>query len=97
MTLGSIPLYTVRVFSMVSPTSPSRVLAQLGIDIGTGIAVPLVVCALLGRWVDTRYQTSPFGILIGLALALMASIVRLYQLMRRAQATMQEMDIPQKK
>jgi F0F1-type ATP synthase assembly protein I len=34
------------------------------------IAVPTVFCALLGRWIDNQYGIAPWGIIVGLILAL---------------------------
>ncbi len=42
-------------------------------DIGISIAVPVVLFTLGGRWLDKRYGTSPFFILVGLFLSLAVS------------------------
>jgi F0F1-type ATP synthase assembly protein I len=42
-------------------------------DIGFAIAVPTVVCALGGRWLDARFGTSPLFIILGLFAALTVS------------------------
>ena len=44
-------------------------------DIFALIAVPTVLLALLGRWLDTRWHTSTWLTLTGLALALVASSI----------------------
>lgn len=51
------------------PLSPWQALGLVG-DIGVQIALPTVGFALLGRWCDKRYGTSPFGVILGLAVAL---------------------------
>lgn len=44
-------------------------------DMGMGIAVPIVLFTLGGRWLDRRYGTAPFLIILGLFLALGVSAV----------------------
>ena len=44
-------------------------------DLLFSIAVPTVLFALLGRWLDKRYGTSPWFVGIGLVLALGVSAV----------------------
>lgn len=39
-------------------------------DILLGIAIPILFFALAGRWIDTRFNVSPYGSFIGLLLAL---------------------------
>lgn len=48
------------------------------VELLADIFVPTVLCAFVGRWFDRHYHTSPFGILVGLvmALILVAIIIR---------------------
>ncbi|MFH1078507.1 MAG: AtpZ/AtpI family protein [Patescibacteria group bacterium] len=39
-------------------------------EIGVAVAVPTVLAALAGRWLDTRFGTSPLFIILGLFVAL---------------------------
>ena len=38
-------------------------------DFGASIAVPVVVCALLGKWLDQRWGTRPFMLIAGFLVA----------------------------
>lgn len=42
-------------------------------DLLFAIAIPTTLLALLGRWLDRRYNTSPLFLAIGLLLALAAA------------------------
>lgn len=44
-------------------------------DLLLGIAIPTVSFALLGRFLDQRWHTSPWLTMIGLALALVVTMV----------------------
>lgn len=56
-----------------------RQFALLGVralgDFGATIAVPVVLLALGGKWLDGRYGTAPTFLLIGVALAILISAV----------------------
>lgn len=52
-------------------------------DIGLAVAIPTVVSALGGRWLDTRLGTSPLFILLGLFLALAVSGVLVVRMGRK--------------
>lgn len=66
----------------MAETNPPRIsqLQALGYvgEFLVAILVPTIFCALGGRWLDQRYHTSPFGVLVGLvfALVLVAIVVR---------------------
>lgn len=49
-------------------------LAMAG-QLGFIIALPLVLLALLGRWLDQRYNASPLFLLLGVLLALVVTVV----------------------
>lgn len=55
----------------------------LGTQIGLSIAVPLVVLALGGRWLDERAGTFPLFFLGGIALAAIGGPVFAVQAVRR--------------
>jgi F0F1-type ATP synthase assembly protein I len=38
-------------------------------DFGASIAVPVVVFALLGQWLDEKYHSAPWLMVVGFALA----------------------------
>jgi F0F1-type ATP synthase assembly protein I len=42
-------------------------------ELGYTIAVPLVILALVGRWADQTFHTSPWLLLTGIGLSIMAS------------------------
>jgi len=42
-------------------------------EIGIAIAIPTVLCALGGRWLDRQYGTSPLFLTVGLFVALAVS------------------------
>lgn len=50
-------------------------LLPLAFEIGWTIALPLVGLALLGRWADKIFQTSPLFLLTGTVLAIMISSI----------------------
>lgn len=52
---------------------------SLAWELGYLITIPLVFFALLGRWADKTYHTSPLFMVIGLILALVVTSVAVYQ------------------
>lgn len=52
--------------------------ASLAWELGYLIAVPLVVLALLGRFVDKKYGTSPWFLLSGIVLSILVSSYAVY-------------------
>ena len=51
-------------------------LVSLSFELGYIIALPLVVLALLGKWVDTRmHHEFPWVTLIGIALAITSTVL----------------------
>ncbi|MEW6611039.1 MAG: AtpZ/AtpI family protein [Patescibacteria group bacterium] len=52
---------------------------SLAWNLGYIIAVPLVVFALLGRFLDKRYGTSPLALLAGIFISLVVSTVGVYR------------------
>ncbi|MEK7123233.1 MAG: AtpZ/AtpI family protein [Patescibacteria group bacterium] len=51
----------------------------LALQMGYLIAIPLVVFALVGRWFDRLFGSSPLFFLIGVFLAITASTVLVYR------------------
>jgi F0F1-type ATP synthase assembly protein I len=47
------------------------------------VAIPTTVFALLGRWIDARYGTTPWATLVGLVLALVIALATTLRLARR--------------
>ena len=56
---------------------PIQALGYVG-ELLFDIIIPTALCAWAGRWLDGRFETAPFGTLIGLVLALVlvAIIIR---------------------
>lgn len=48
-------------------------------DLGYSIAIPLVVFAISGRFIDKKYETSPIFLLLGIFLAIMFSGVMVFR------------------
>jgi F0F1-type ATP synthase assembly protein I len=48
-------------------------------QLGYIIAIPLVVLALLGRFLDKKYDTSPWLLIVGMFFSLMISSVWVYK------------------
>lgn len=52
---------------------------SLAWQLGYTIAVPLVVCALGGKFLDTKFNTSPLFFICGLVLALIVSSIMVWK------------------
>jgi F0F1-type ATP synthase assembly protein I len=52
---------------------------SLAWELGYLIAIPLIVFALAGRWLDKIFQSSPLFLLIGLFFALVVTTFFVYQ------------------
>ena len=57
--------------------------------VGLELAGAIAGFALIGHWIDGRFGTSPWGILVGVALGLVGG---LYNLVRESLAAMREAD-----
>lgn len=51
---------------------------SLAWQLGYTIAIPLVVLALVGRFLDKRFGTSPWLLLVGVLLSLIVSTIAIY-------------------
>ena len=47
-------------------------------DFGASLAVPVVVFVLIGRWLDAKYNTEPWLMILGFALAAASSAKIIY-------------------
>lgn len=58
----------------------SGVMAALGLagQLGYIIALPIVILALGGRFLDQRYGTSPLFLIVGMALAVAVTTIWMY-------------------
>ncbi len=64
----------------------TRVLIALSLQLGAAVAVPTVLLALGGHWLDERFGTTDNRWLFaGLALALVLSIAFIYRIAKGAQ------------
>ncbi|MFA4873347.1 MAG: AtpZ/AtpI family protein [Patescibacteria group bacterium] len=52
---------------------------SLAWNLGYLIAVPLVVFALLGRFLDKRFGTSPLALLVGIFISLVVTTIGVYK------------------
>lgn len=57
----------------VTPQSPFWAAIGLAWQLGYTVAVPLVLLALGGRFLDRKFGTTPWLLLVGITLALIAS------------------------
>ena len=53
-------------------------------QIGFGVALPLVVLGLLGRYLDKRFETNPYLTVIGIALAVVITFFFLKKIVKEA-------------
>lgn len=89
----SLPLGAVRNWFM--STSPSRYTAlwtalSLAWDLGYMIALPLVILALVGRWLDHKWNSSPLMLLVGVVVAFTLSSVWLASKMKEITKEMKD-------
>ena len=54
-------------------------LISFAYDVGFAIMIPLVVLALLGRFLDQKLSTSPLFLIIGILLSLVTTTVVIYK------------------
>ncbi|MBI4250483.1 AtpZ/AtpI family protein [Candidatus Uhrbacteria bacterium] len=84
-------LYTIRIMDKPPNQSSGSVLAMLGIvwTIGFMVAVPLVGFALLGRYADKAFNSSPLFFLSGVVVSIIVSSILIFrktmQLMHEAE------------
>lgn len=51
--------------------------------IGVDLACVLLVCVLLGHYIDGRWGTSPWGLLVGILVGLVGGAASAYRLIMR--------------
>ena len=54
-------------------------LISFAYDVGFAIIIPLVILALLGRFLDQKIGTSPLFLIIGILLSLVSTTVIIYK------------------
>ncbi len=59
---------------------------SLAFQLGYTITIPLVILALVGRFLDKRFNSSPLFLLIGIVLSMIISSVALFVKMKRITA-----------
>jgi len=62
---------------------PKRQLISLAFEMGYTIAIPLVIFALLGRFLDKKLTTSPLFLLVGMLLAVILTSILVYKKINR--------------
>lgn len=68
------------------PQSPEEKKRQLELRlsaIGYQFAVSIALCALLGQWIDRRFDTTPWALIIGIVLGATAAFTDLFRLTRQ--------------
>lgn len=70
---------------------------QLAFNLGYLIAVPLVFFALIGRYLDKNYQSSPIFLLIGIFIAFGVSCYFIYNKVIKIYAELESFDKNDKK
>lgn len=58
-------------------------LLPVALEIGYTIAIPIVLLALLGRFLDTRLDSSPWLLLTGILLSILVSSFLIYQKVKK--------------
>lgn len=71
-----------RIMKKLQPDNHWNTLALAG-QLGWIIAGPLVVFALLGRYLDRLWGTTPLLLLVGIVLALVASSILVYRMVKQ--------------
>jgi F0F1-type ATP synthase assembly protein I len=61
-------------------------------DFGVTIAVPVVVLALIGKWLDAKYGTRPLLLIAGFALAAVVSAVSIARKTKRYAKTYDDLN-----
>ena len=49
------------------------------LTLGLQLAITVVIFFLLGRWLDGKFGTSPWGMLVGLAIGIVGGFIRFFR------------------
>jgi F0F1-type ATP synthase assembly protein I len=60
------------------PENPWRTAGALG-SVGLSFVLAIVIGVAIGRWVDTRFGTSPWGFMVFFAFGLAAGVLNVYR------------------
>jgi len=61
-------------------------------QIGFATAIPLVIFAILGRWLDNKYDTSPYLLLLGIIIASIQIFFYLRKIVQMASKKVKEIN-----
>lgn len=65
-------------------------------DFGVTLAVPVVIFALMGQWLDTKYSTGPWFLVVGFAVAALSSAKIIYTKAKKYGAQYQRLNTANK-
>lgn len=71
---------------LLRPEGYWRTVGELG-TLGLSFVVALAIGTVGGLWVDGRFDTSPWGMLVGFGLGFAAAILNVYRITSRALAS----------
>lgn len=72
--------------ALVRPGSYWRTVGELG-TLGLSFVIALALGTVAGLWVDDRFGSSPWGLLVGFGLGFAAAILNVYRITTRALAS----------
>lgn len=70
---------------MEKPTGKALLTMGVAMQLGFGIALPLILFIVLGVFADKKLGTMPLFTIVGMLLALAVSVVEMYQIIRSTQ------------
>jgi len=71
--------------ALLRPGSYWRTVGELG-TLGLSFVLALAIGTVAGLWLDERFGTSPWGLLVGFALGFAAAVLNVYRITTRALA-----------
>lgn len=94
-TLGALFFLYALVENSVAPQkkqqkSPLQQALAIGWELGYSIAIPIVLFALSGRFLDRHYGTSPLFLLIGVLISLVSTSLWLMRIAKRMLADIEK-------
>jgi F0F1-type ATP synthase assembly protein I len=72
--------------ALMRPGGYWRTVGELG-TLGLSFVIALAIGTVGGLWIDDRFGTSPWGLLVGFALGFAAAILNVYRITTRALAS----------